>query len=671
MKYGLFPKLAWDGIRKNRKLYIPYLITAISMIMMSYILGALAISPELEEMFGATSMSIVLNLGRYVIVIFSALFLFYTNAFLIRRRMKEFGLYHILGMNKRSISHLFGWESLYIALMSLFGGLALGVALSKLAELGLARAISAVPNYTFTVSLPALWQTIGMFTAIFLLLYLVSVIRVWRTKPLELLRTEQQGEKTPRANWVLGVFSLLILGAGYALALSIQSPADAFQMFFVAVILVIIGTFGLFCAASVAFCRLLQKWKSFYYQKQHFLAVSSMSFRMKRNGAGLASICILSTMVLVVLCTTSSLFFGVEDSIAQTHPHDYSITLLADHASQLSSENQEKAKAQLDTIVAESQLEKSGEAQYAYAQSAGYLQGNAVFGDTESFSALTVKNVVSVVFFAQKDYDKLYGTTTNLQPGQALIFREGGYSDPQFHFNSLCWDVVGQAKKRPALANADNLAFPGDNITVVISSLQELAPLENSQSQMHFNYEYSFDTDATVETLRALSQNLREAIAYSPMVNENGGYGYSEQCGAFDRHDYMANFGGLFFLGICLSIVFLFATVMILYYKQVSEGYEDNSRFAIARKVGMTRREILKSIHSQMRLVFFAPLVMAAVHLCFAFPMLWEILQSFGLHNLTVALVTAAIGFGVFTVFYLLVYLITARAYDSIVNANT
>ena len=296
----LYPRLALSGIRNNRKLYVPYILSCIGTVMMYFILHSLSLSPLLHETRGGDNLEIILSLGKYVIAAFSLLFLFYTNSFLIRRRYKEFGLYSVLGMDKRGIGRVVLWESLFVSLLGLAAGLLFGIAFSKLAELGLLRAIQSDVDFRFYLSWEAVLSTLLLYGGIFAALMLKSLWQVGRTKPLELLKSENYGEKPPKANWFFALLGLGLLGVAYYLSLSIQSPLKALMLFFVAVLMVIAATYLLFMAGSVTLCRLLQKNKKYYYKKNHFVSVSSMAYRMKRNGAGLASICILCTMVLVM-----------------------------------------------------------------------------------------------------------------------------------------------------------------------------------------------------------------------------------------------------------------------------------------------------------------------------------------------------------------------------------
>ena len=336
MKTALYPRLAWDGLRKNKRLFTPYLLTCVCMVMMFYILSFLG-SPETCALLprGSNSTGLILNLGSFVIFVFSAIFLYYTNSFLVRRREREFGLYNVLGMNKRNLARIVTWESLITAVLSLVLGLALGIVLSKLAELGLVNMLGGDINYRIRIDVDSLTRALGLYAIIFAVIWLSTVVRVGRSSAVALLRSESVGEKPPKANWLLGLAGVVILAAAYYLAVSITNPLDAIVWFFVAVILVIIGTYLLLVAGSVLLCRVLQKNKKYYYRPEHFVSVSSMAYRMKRNGAGLASVCIIATMILVMISSSSCLYFGAEDSANMRYPRDVNITLAGETPEQI------------------------------------------------------------------------------------------------------------------------------------------------------------------------------------------------------------------------------------------------------------------------------------------------------------------------------------------------
>ena len=326
MKTALFPKLAWTGIKKNHKLYFPYILSCVGSVMMYYIISFLSFSPAVKGIKGGNDLSAILGMGKFVIVAFALVFLLYTNSFLVRRRNMEFGLYNILGMDKRSISKILIWESLIVAAISIGAGLFGGIVFSKLSELVLIFMVHGETDYRFSVSTESVIYTVELFAAIFIVLLIKSIVSVRRSNPLELMNSERAGEKPPKANWIFALLGVLILGTAYVMSATIKSPLSAIFAFLVAVVLVIIGTYLLFMAGSVALCRILQKNKKYYYKKNHFVSVSSMAYRMKRNGAGLASICILSTMVLVMIASSASLYFGADDTIKSRFPQENQIT---------------------------------------------------------------------------------------------------------------------------------------------------------------------------------------------------------------------------------------------------------------------------------------------------------------------------------------------------------
>lgn len=351
MKGLLYFRLACSGIRKNRKLYVPYLLTVIGMVMMSQIMQSLSYSPALHAMKGGSQLETILSLGKLVIAVFAGIFLLYTNSFLIRRRYREFGLYNVLGMDKNALSRVVVWENLIVALVGLAVGLALGTLLYKLAELGLVNMVHGQVDDSIVVEPESLKFTLVIFAVIFALIMIRSLIQVRHTRPLELLRSESAGEKPPRANYLLGFLGLALLGGAYYMAVTISNALSAFTWFFVAVLMVIAGTYLVMISGSVVLCRLLQKWKGYYYKKQHFVSISSMAYRMKRNGAGLASICILATMVLVMISSTGSLYIGAEDAIAVRYPYDSTVKLYFGRLDELDDRNVEKIQRTMERTL--------------------------------------------------------------------------------------------------------------------------------------------------------------------------------------------------------------------------------------------------------------------------------------------------------------------------------
>lgn len=664
MKALFYPRLAWTGIKNNRRLYLPYILTCIGMVAMFYIMLSLSTAEFLDKMRGGTTLGTVLGLGAGVIGFFAVLFLFYTNSFLIRRRKKEFGLYNILGMGKRNIARVLFSETLILAAVSLVFGLILGAALSKLAELGLAYFVESDAGYDFTVYPTAMGYTVLLFVCIFLLLFFKSVGQVGLSNPVELLHSESVGEKPPKANWVFGVLGIVILAAAYYISVTIEQPVAALGWFFIAVLMVIAATYLLFIAGSVLLCRILQKNKRYYYKPNHFVSVSSMAYRMKRNGAGLASVCILITMVLVMIASTSCLYFGKNDVLRSQYPHDFNVTVDFDTLDEVTQENIDKTKAAIDAF-----MDKNGGISFGICGKSDRVTGelrDGVFYMGDDVYDPEYSSFLYIIDLA--DYNRNTGSSYRLNDGEALVFASSRtYDHDTIRIEGgREYKVVKSDGTIDFIRDTDMLGFSAVYIVVpdFYSSAEDLLQATEKQgvSQPWLQWRYQFDSPADYLTQLEIEEGIWDVIAQA----HSGGYGLSSLAGA--RDDFYGSFGGLFFLGIMLSIVFIIAAVLIIYYKQVSEGYEDQSRFEIMQKVGMTKKDIRKSINSQMLTVFFLPLLFAIVHLGFAFPMINKLLLLFGLDNLGLLLLTAAISALVFALFYIIVYRVTSNAYYSIVS---
>lgn len=676
MKKFFYPRLAFDGIRKNKRLYLPYILTQIGMIMMYYIVIFLRYGESLKGTFGEGTVSIVLMLGGWVIAIFACIFLFYTNSFLIRRRKKEFGLYNILGMDKKNISILLFWESLITSAISLFCGLVLGVALSKLAELGLVKAIGGTDiSYIFHVSPTAILLTVGVFAVIFLLLFINSVRQIMGASAVTLIRSENLGEKPPKANPLLGIIGAALLIGAYITAVVITEPLSAILVFFIAVIMVIIGTYLLMIFGSVLLCRFLQKRKNYYYKPNHFISVSSMTYRMKRNGAGLASVCVLATMVLVMISSTTCLLFGTEDSVNTRYPRDIVLSTGFDTIDGLDDSNLEKVAAGVDSLAASHKANASNFASYRSVVTVGTISdgGKLVAGGTgvtigSNSNAYICFDVVPI-----EDYNAVMGTNETLAPDEVIVY---SYR-MKYKYDTV---TLGDGKTYKVKKIADSFLIDGDSAVNIASSIYifvpdfksaatDFAKPENHNGVRTVNYKYFrfFDTDLDTAGERALCNDYIDAT--KPAMSSYGNMiTFSIDSGNVGRDDYYSAFGSLFYLGVMLSIVFIFAAVLIIYYKQVSEGYEDQSRFEIMQKVGMTKKEIRKSINSQLLTVFFLPLAGAGLHMIFASIIIRRILLTFNFNNPVLFAVTTLVCFVVFALFYTLIYRVTSNAYYKIVS---
>ena len=674
MKRGFYPRLAWSGMRKNSKLYLPYTLACIGMTAMFYILMHLADSPALKLIPSSASVTVTLSLGSFVMGVFSLLFLFYTNSFLVRRRFKEFGLYNVLGMNKGNISRVLAWEALINALISLAGGLFLGIALSKLAELGLVNIMGGDTDLDLRISVKALEFTVMFFCGIFLLIYLNSLIKIRRSSASELVKSENFGEKPPRANWLFGLAGIVILAAAYYIAVSIKTPLTALSLFFIAVIMVIVATYLIFIAGSVWICRLLQKNKRYYYKKNHFVSVSSMVYRMKRNGAGLASICILATMVLVMISSTTCLYFGAEDALRDRYPRDISISASYSGLDSMTDENISALRGEISAAVGGAETENILD--YRCASLVGSLE-NGILDLSEASiysTAMTTYDYVAEVYIVPlADYNAIAGTNESLGSGEAMIYAyRMDYTDKTFAVDELVSFRVKKVLDSFPIADGSAMASIAPTVFVIVPDFADTvaklggAVSSSGDEPASLSWNYAFDTPVSDEEEIALCERIGERLSE---CSETGGYlYYSRESLAANRADFYGMFGGLFFLGIMLSIAFICAAVLIIYYKQISEGYEDRRRFEIMQNVGMTKKEIRSSINSQLLTVFFLPLIFAGLHLGFAFPFIHKLLMLFNLSNLPLLIGTTAISFGVFALLYAVVFRVTSNAYYNIVS---
>lgn len=680
MKRGLYARLAWTGMVKNKRLYLPYGLSAAGMVLMFYILTGLSGSPVLEHMSGGGSSAIILRLGTVVIAVFALIFLFYTHSFLIRRREREFGLYNVLGMGKGSIARILLWETAITYGLTTGTGLLLGVVLYKLAELGMVRLLRVPVTYTLTVSVSSLLAAAALFAVIHTLILLNSLRQLHGVSAVALLRSESVGEKPPRAQWVLTAAGVVLLGGAYALAVSIKEPLAAFLWFFAAVIMVIIATYLLFISGSVTLCRGLQRNKKYYYRPQHFVSVASMTYRMKRNGAGLASVCILATMVLVMISSsTTCLYVGQEDAVNARYPRDMDVTVYGRSDHPLDEAEAEQLRQGVESTVFNFGGQTSNVATYREISVSGLPDGGDLRLGNAGASAADSTHVIHIYFVPLEEYNAVTGQSLTLEDGQVYV----AALRTEFHSDTLSIDggMTRHVMKReiPALVGAA-VADITPSLTVVVPDFEQFVPELQSYLTNKYGWyptatwHYAFDTDLPENqqgNIDGATPNLKDALDdYLAGVSSDWGVGVSVESKAANRADFYGTYGGLFFLGIMLSIVFIFAAVAILYYKQLSEGYEDQSRFDIMQKVGMTKGDIRRSINSQLLTVFYLPLLMAGLHLCFAFPFIHKLLMLFNLDNRGLLVGTTAVSFAVFAALYALVYKLTGNAYYHIVADN-
>lgn len=630
--------------------------------MMYYMVSSLSMNPNMMNMIGGDVMQQILSLGIYVITVFAVIFLFYTNSFLIKRRKREFGLFNILGMEKKHLSIVIALESMIVFLVSMVLGIGIGILLDKAFYLLIAKMLNASIALGFYISYQSIVNSIILFLIIFVLMYLFSLIQINLSNPIELLHGDQHGEKEPKTKWLLALIGLICLGTGYYMSVSIQDPVTAFAFFMVAVILVVIGTYMLFTAGSIVILKFLRKNKRYYYKTNHFISVSNMIYRMKQNAVGLGNICILSTMVLVMLSTTISLWVGMNDIIETRFPRDITVSI--------NSVDSNQALYTIDDMnyaIEQAGIQTEDELVYRTLSVSAFNQGNTYTFGNENMSLQDISNVVVLYFITLDDYNRTEGTNVSLAPDEVLVFPSG----KQFDHKTI--DIASNTFKVKGIldsikADSNYSANLQNSMFVVVDSMDTLFMIDDLQKQaygdnasyIHTSYDFNLSKSegmSVKEATDALIANYPGDTTYMMVDTQEGNY-----------EDLLSLYASFLFIGIFLSFLFIMATVLIMYYKQITEGYEDKKRFEIMQKVGLNKREVKKTINSQVLTVFFLPLVVAAIHIVFAFPMIEKMLRLLYLDNTNLYIMTTVICFGVFALVYVLIYFLTSKVYYGIVR---
>ena len=634
MNNFIYEKLAVTNLKNNRKTYVPYIFTGVLTVMMFYIIDALSRGDGITQ----NTLKICLQYATGVIIVFAVIFLFYTNSFLIKRRKKEIGVYNILGMGKRHIARMMAVETILTAGISILGGLVFGIIFGKLMYLLLLKILHNSVDMQFSVNGTAIVQTVILFAGIFLLTYLYNILQIQLVNPVELLHGGNQGEKEPKSRWLLVIVGVAALGNGYWIALTTEAPLEALLKFFVAVVCVIIGTYALFIAGSIVVLKILQKNKAYYYNPKHFTSVSGMIYRMKQNGAGLANICVLSTMVLVMVSTTVSLYAGMEDILDSRFPRDVSIV-----CKQADVDHEEIIERLLKEQCEKAGVKITDRVWYRYGSMNAVLKGDKLENVNQYYPD---NHFYYVEMMTQDEYNRIEKRNVSLEEEEILTYTT----------NSKC------GKKEINIA--------GRNYQVK-KELSEMTSQPKSTAEMYntlyivriepFSYADKFnlkgDDGKQKEALEQIQNEFYEKIPDGMMESR-----------MLSRSSFYELYGGLFFIGIYLGSMFIMATVLIIYYKQISEGYDDRERYQIMQKVGMSKKEVKRSIRSQVLSVFFLPLVVAVIHVAVAFKVMTKILGVLNLTNVSLFAVCTIIAIAVFAVFYIIVYSITAKEYYRIVN---
>ena len=671
MHKGIFSRLAKQNIRNNKSTYIPYMITCIFCIAMIYMMEFLRDCPTLDQAVRqADEVRMIVFTGEIVVEIFCIIFLIYSNSFLMKRRQKEIGLYNILGLERNHIGIVMFLETIITSIGSLAGGIAAGIIGSKLALLLLLKLLHIPSVLGFYISVKGIFTCLFMFGIVFLMILFLNLAKIHLSRPVELLRGNNTGEKEPAAKWLMALIGFICLGAGYYLAVTTESPIKAITIFLLAVILVMAGTYLLFTAGSIVILKFLRRRKSFYYRTGNFISISGMLYRMKQNAIGLASICILSTGVLLMISMTVSIYFGMNDIMLNRYPYDVdmSVTSISEEECQTAIEAFEKA-------IADNKVPVEKSVEEIYLDIVCSKNGNQILIKPTN----TIRNSDSVLVLSllnQAEYERLTGISANLNDGEIFAWYPSAVQKDSVTVDEKEFTVKKWMDKNPLTCGEDAVS---DNAVLVVTD-EDFKKFDEMRTEMYKGVSSApAGEDLTLHLGLDITGSETDKIDFGTPVMETvkdlkKSGGLSENAWIIsgirqqEYESYYAENGSLLFIGIFLGSLFLMGTAMIIYYKQISEGYEDQKRFEIMQKVGLSRREVRSSVRRQILMVFFLPLLMAMLHITMAFPMIRRLLLLFGMTNTKLFIGCTAGTVLIFAVVYGLIYLITARSYYHIVE---
>ena len=669
-----YSKFALNNLVKNKKFIIPYVLSAIFTIMSFYILSSLAFGDNLNKLpNGIDATKQVLSLGIIVIAIFSIIFLFYTYSFLVKRRVKEFGLYSVLGMTKKQIAKILVLETIFIAVTTIVLGIGLGIIFDKLMLLVLLKLFSAGVSFGFSITPIAIVFSVLLFGFIYFLLLVYTVIKIARLRIVALLKDENKGEKEPKSRWILAIIGLALIGYGYYTAQTVQNPIKALTVFFFAVVAVIIGTYLVFMAVSITVLKIMKNNKNFYYKPKNFISVSGLLYRMKRNAVGLANICILSTMVLVTMGSTSALYAGMEKSYNERFPRQL---MIAGYHS--TSDKLKEIENNVKVAAKEAGTEVQDLVSYNSVPMVGRLIEDKF--NFESNLGVDLANVKMIVVLQLKDYNKFANKNKTLENNEIFLHvdKKGEYNHQTISLNGIEYKVKEKLAEFPGTIGSDSANIM-DTYYVIVKDNKEAekiaAKLEEKYAEL--NKQDAAKRGISIETGAPTVQNYvafnikdtdREAKVIESFKKLEKGESVSIEGKEENKITFRGVFASFLFIGVFISFIFVISQVVIMYYKQISEGYEDKGNFEIMRKVGITDKQIKQSIRSQVLLIFFSPLIIATLHTIVAYPFIEKILRLFLITDSSIFLQALAVTIVVFAIFYLIVYAITSKIYYRIIK---
>lgn len=666
----VYRKLAFTNIKNNGSLYLPYIISGMVTVAMFYIMMFLNNSKGLEKIYGSSYLTSIMALGVGTIAVFSYIFIFYTNSFIIKRRKKEIGVYNILGMEKRHIAKLMGIETVTVALIAIIGGIVTGILFSKLSILLLYKILAVKETIKFEINFSTIINTLIVFGILYALTLVYNMMQIKLANPIELLRSGNVGEKEPKSKWLMTIIAVGCLAVAYYISFTTKNPLKVLSLFFVAVLLVIVGTYLLFIAGSIVFLKMLRKNKKFYYNKKHFAAVSGMIYRMKQNAGGLASICILSTMVLVIIASTVSMYIGLEDELKTRYPME-AVTYVDYHKVD---DNVDSVRDHIRQIIEDEGRTITDEKTYGYFNMLTKQNDNSLekTSENDSLGNGTYVNIVTKDALCNLEDSLDEKDVPELTDDSVAV-----YGMKKFNYDSI--KILGRKfdVKESKYYKIKKDAYISSGFTneyyIVVNNMDTLTQIFDLQKEVYgdraftFRNTIGFDFDGTKQQKIDCVNKINKYLVSDAKKEIGSGTAYVEGRAENEEAVYTL-YGGIFFLGIFLGSMFLMVTVMIIFYKQTSEGYDDKDRYEIMEKVGMSNAEVKKSIQSQVRMVFFLPIVTAAIHVAAAFPMLRRLLVMFNLTD-TQLMIECMIGtLLVFLAIYYLVFKLTSRTYYKIVG---
>ncbi|HHT7729274.1 TPA: ABC transporter permease [Streptococcus suis] len=668
--FGLTFRLGLTNLKKNRRLYFPYALMTILSTAIAYIFASLAFHPDLGQVKGANGVIQVLGFGMIVVMLAVAIMVFYANSFVMKQRSKEFGVYSVLGLEKKTLLLMTFLENLVFSTSTILSGLLLGLALDKLFYALLLKAMQMPVVLASTFQLKSLVTVLIYLFGIFALVSLFNIGKLGLTDSLKLVQGKKRGDKKSGLLWLQTLLALILLGTGYAIAQLVTSPMQAIPSFFGATLLVIFGTYLLFHAGVISLLNWLKQRQTYYYKPENFISVSNLIFRMRKNALGLATITILSSMFLVTMVGGLNIYIGGKDYIANQNPNDYSIDVGMQPTT--SKAQTEKWEEWAEAILEETNIPVESKVAYPYQQAYfSEVTNQQVRFLTEKESWMDFSNQVGVGYILDKaTYEKMTSQKLELAADQVAIYSKGvQYQAGQtLTFDEKEMEVAQVLPQNVTLGHLpDHVTFNFSKYLVIV--VQDLTIFENqAENRYYMGFESSLSEEEQVNSQEVFLSGSFESELWESNILPNGTNAISLAYRAYAMRSFFSFAGSLFFIGLLLSLIFLMAVVLVIYFKQISEGYEDRDRFVIMTKVGLDEDQTRQSIRKQLLTVFFLPILLAFVHLAFAYKMLSSILLSIGVVNAGLMLQVTAGICGGYLLLYLVVYAITTRSYKQIIS---